>query len=285
MNDETDRTRSHSHEIEIDVPIERVWKAISDAEEITRWFSEEAKVTPGEGGHFWVSWGQGQSGASRIEIWEPERRLRLANLPAENEFGPEAARPTLKIPIVEEYTLTSRGNRTVLRLVHSNIPDSPDWDGFYDGTNRGWDMFFLGLRHYLTKHWGKPRKTIMAMQPVPFGFQEAWDTLIGEGGFDALSNLQPGERYSFTTSAGDALTGEVVMALPPKTLCATVENIDESFLSVAFEEMGGKTFFYLTLATFGMDPEKFEELQERWTAWLKRIYPFDPVSIDAKPIR
>ena len=35
-------TRQQTHEIVIDAPIEAVWKAITDAEELTRWFVEEA---------------------------------------------------------------------------------------------------------------------------------------------------------------------------------------------------------------------------------------------------
>src|SRR4029450_5406552 len=40
-------TRTQQHEIVIDAPLEAVWKAITDAEELTRWFVEEAKVEPG----------------------------------------------------------------------------------------------------------------------------------------------------------------------------------------------------------------------------------------------
>ena len=43
-------TRTQQHEIVIDAPLEAVWKAITDAEELTRWFVEEAKVVPGVGG-------------------------------------------------------------------------------------------------------------------------------------------------------------------------------------------------------------------------------------------
>ena len=43
-------TRQQTHEIVIDAPIEAVWKAISDGEELTRWFVDEATVTPGLGG-------------------------------------------------------------------------------------------------------------------------------------------------------------------------------------------------------------------------------------------
>jgi uncharacterized protein YndB with AHSA1/START domain len=48
-------TRQQTHEIVIDAPIEAVWKAIVDGEELTRWFVEEATVEPGVGGTFTIS--------------------------------------------------------------------------------------------------------------------------------------------------------------------------------------------------------------------------------------
>ena len=66
-------TRQQTHEIVIDAPIEAVWKAITDGEELTRWFVEEATVEPGVGGTITISWGGGDEGESRIEAWEPNQ--------------------------------------------------------------------------------------------------------------------------------------------------------------------------------------------------------------------
>jgi hypothetical protein len=169
------------------------------AHEITRWFAEEARVSPGEDGSYWVSWGEGQEGTSRIDVWKPGKRLRVVNLPSELGVGPtEAATPSVQqAPVVEEYTLESRGDRTVLRLVHSGIPTSPEWDGFYDGTNHGCDMFFRGLRHYIERHWGKQRRNIMVMKPIQMTREEGWEKLTGPEGLAAsgsLANLKEGQR-------------------------------------------------------------------------------------------
>ena len=55
-------TRTQQHEIVIDAPLEAVWKAITDAEELTRWFVEEASVEPGVGGTIASSWGGDERG-------------------------------------------------------------------------------------------------------------------------------------------------------------------------------------------------------------------------------
>lgn len=279
MSKEAPETRSIVQEIEIDAPIEAVWKAITEAKEITRWLSEEARVTPGVGGNYWVSWGEGQAGDSSIEVWEPGRRLRLRNLPAKKaedpctQYDEQAAQSTT---MIQEFTIESRGGKTVLRLVDSGIPDSKEWEGFYDGKTRGWDMFFRGLRHYLEKHPGEPRKNIVDFRSIKDDMNTAWKKLTGTAGLAASGSfvdLAEGMRYSVTTSLGDALTGEVLINLPPKTLSLTVENLNDALLSATFEQMGGINYFYLTLAMFGMEPEAHQQLQKRWTSWLHELLP------------
>jgi uncharacterized protein YndB with AHSA1/START domain len=55
MSERRAGTRTQEHEVVVDAPIESVWKAITDAEELTRWFVEEATVEPGVGGTIAVS--------------------------------------------------------------------------------------------------------------------------------------------------------------------------------------------------------------------------------------
>ena len=279
MKEQPSTTRSHEHEIEIDAPIEAVWKAIADAEEITNWFAEAARVTPGVGGTYWVSWGEGQEGESRIDAWDPPRRLRTSHVPNQGGFDPEkgCSMPSeAETSIIVEYTLEARGSKTLVRLVHSGIPVTPDWDGFYDGTDRGWGMFFQGLRHYLENRPGLTRKTIMIMQPIKIGLEEAWNKLTGVEGLAATETLQGvarGGKYSVTTAKGDELHGEVILNIPPKTLAMTIESLDNALLSASFEEMGGATFFYMTLATYGWTAGQNEELCARWTQWLQKLLP------------
>lgn len=275
MTEETVKTRTQHHEIEIDAPIEAVWKALTDAEELTCWFVEEARVTPGQGGRIWISWGPGQSVEKQIDDWQPGKRLLL--VPAPPEATGEAGSEKPKLALVEEYTLESRGGRTVLRMVQSGVPDTPEWEGFYDGTNLGWKMFFIGMRHYLENHAGKPRKNVLIMRPVTgLSRDDAWKKLTGSEGFAAigsLDNAKVGSRVSVTTSFGQLLDGEVLMVMPPKTIVMTVDSLDRSLLSATLEQMGGMTLFYMTLATFGFDPARFEALREQWTAWIDKVLP------------
>jgi hypothetical protein len=184
--------------------------------------------------------------------------------------------PTAAVSPIVEYILESLGNRTVLRIVQSGILASEDWDAYYDGTDRGWQLFMIGLRHYIEKHAGTPRNNIMLMYPVGGSLTDAWQKLIGPSGLGlgqttsgpdslvAANRTRDLPRYQSTTPSGDSLTGEVILWMPPKTLVITVEPLNNALLSASFEAMGGQTFFYATLATFGLSEQKFESVKQQW---------------------
>jgi uncharacterized protein YndB with AHSA1/START domain len=279
MGRDATKPRSHEHEITIDAPIEAVWKALTDAEELTRWLSDKAQVTPGHGGRRWVAWGEGdpQEGGEIIDVWEPGKRLRLLMDPASLNTGPAATAGNLiTVPIVQEYSLETREGKTVLRLVHSGIPDAEEWDGFYEGTRAGWPMFFIGLRHYLEKHAGKHRDTITLMEAISDGRQVAWNRLREASALEPEAGahaLEVGARYRATFATERRLEGRIEIFNPPKALVLTVENLSNSLLAVEFAEAQGTHFTYVALSTYGLGQSEIQGLREKWLGWLKEVFP------------
>ena len=136
-----DKARVIETTVEIAAPVSAVWKALTDAKELERWFPLEARVTPGVGGEVFMSWGAPWEGGSRIDVWEENRRLRTRGF---LEHGDAS---------LVEYTLEARGGKTVLRLVHSGFAQGSDWeDELFGGTKRGWRYELRSLRHYLERH-------------------------------------------------------------------------------------------------------------------------------------
>src|ERR1700693_6125910 len=74
---ETKAVRAHETRVEIDRPTEEVWKAITDAREIARWFAGKMTVEPGVGGFVLAESCPGMEWKTMIEVWEPNRHLRL----------------------------------------------------------------------------------------------------------------------------------------------------------------------------------------------------------------
>lgn len=223
--------------IEIDAPVEAVWKALTDAQELARWFPLKAEVKPGAGGSIWLSWGPPWEGGARIEIWEPGRHLRTRGfIEPESEAAATGA-------VAVDYQLESRGGKTVLRLVHSGFEARTDWDDeLFDGTRRGWRFELRALRHYLERHRGQERRVIWPRVRVGVPAAEAWRRMLGSDGFlreGAVDGLREGDRYHMKTASGDLFEGVVAVNDPPIDFAGTVENLNGGYLGLRMHEMGG----------------------------------------------
>jgi uncharacterized protein YndB with AHSA1/START domain len=237
--------RTQTHEIAIDAPIEAVWKAIVDAEELTRWFVDEASVEPGVGGTIAISWGGDEKGQSRIDEWEPNRKLRVTLMP----FAMGAAKYDGTTPMVDEYTIERRDGKTVLRLVSSGIPDAPEWDGFYNGTDSGWRSFFRTLRHYLEHHRGQPRSTIKIVGQLGGTLEEAWARL--------LAAVEP--------------LGTVVFEKAPAILEVNIPELGEAYLAHSMACAGANNYVYTVLSVYGKTPTEVEAIRAKWQPWLSGV--------------
>jgi uncharacterized protein YndB with AHSA1/START domain len=254
--------------VEIAAPVASVWRAISEGGELQRWFPLEARVTPGEGGEVFFSWGPPWEGRSRIEAWEPERRLRTRGF---LEHGDAS---------VVEYTLEARGGRTVVRLVHSGFAPGGDWeDELFAGTVRGWRYELRSLRHYVERHFGRDRVVAWPRARVRGSAAETWRRLLGRDGFvreGRLEGLGEGDRYRATAATGDVLEGTVVVNDPPYEFAGTVAALDDALLSVRTHEVGGPQASDgheagLFVSTWGVPRPDVEALGQRWKRLLDRL--------------
>jgi uncharacterized protein YndB with AHSA1/START domain len=61
--------------MEIQCQPETLWHALTEPAGVESWFAPDVRVSPGNGGSIWVSWGPGMEGESRITAWEPQQRF------------------------------------------------------------------------------------------------------------------------------------------------------------------------------------------------------------------
>lgn len=246
-------TRKHETEVEIHAPVEAVWKAITEAAELARWFCLDAKVEPGPGGSVWVSWGPGMEGTSAIEIWEPNRRFRVVQTRAPG--GKSGVEP---LPLAVDYYLETRGESTVLRIVHSGFGDSDAWDGEYEGTRRGWPMYLRTLRHALERHPRTPCIQAYVAQPVGLPMDEAFRRLTGPEGF-AVS----GGRFAM--ASGEEGTVEVLR--PPEEFGGVVTGLNDALLWL----MLARGFLWINLVTYGLTPERVEQVRQQASGHFQKL--------------
>src|ERR1700733_12976554 len=116
-------TRGYAHLVEIDVPVGRVWRALTDPGLIRIWSGQEAEIDPRKGGVYRLGQRNADSREAHIDVFEVNRRLRLIYLKGGNwppgdsavvdDFildvrkgeGPAPARPRLLTPLLAPYYL------------------------------------------------------------------------------------------------------------------------------------------------------------------------------------
>lgn len=274
----TEQTRAFRMSLDIDAPPDAVWRALTEAEELMRWFSPEARVTPGKGGSMLWSWGHGEDWQTRIDAWEPGRLLRLVQedaRPADTggrQLPPGEAEPAR---IAMEFTLETHQGKTRLRLVHSGFGDGAAWDNEIEGITEGWQAELRSLRHYLRRHRGRNRTAARALVTTDITRDEAWARLIGAGGF-ALTPEQPreGERYEVLTPGGRKYSGTVQLYLPGQTLAGTVGELDDGwFRLLTWKDGHGSVGVWAWLATYTGDGAPVREFGDRAQEALERLFP------------
>jgi uncharacterized protein YndB with AHSA1/START domain len=161
-------------EIEIDAAPDAVWKALTDADELSRWFPLEARVTPGPGGKIFLSWGPNCEGEGQITAWQPGAKL------AWSEQG----------LLLVEWTIEARGGKTILRLVNSGWGEPRGWDDeYYGSVEYGWGFMLANLRLYLEHHAGRPRLVAWPRRVVDLPREKAWSRVMGSDGVPGLAAL------------------------------------------------------------------------------------------------
>lgn len=259
-------TRSIEAQIEIAAPIEAVWKALTDAEEMTRWFPLEAGTNPD--GTVWMGWGEGYRFTSRVAAADPPRYLRVTPVLA------EGAPPTL---MMTEIFLESRRGKTLLRLVNSGFLAGPGWDQEYEGTRTGWAFQLFGLKNYLERHAGTPRAPVWVRAVHGLPAQEAWRRLTAAGGlFEvAVGQLQSGQRYRLRTEGGDTLEGVIQAWNPPYDFSATVENWNHACLRLQCDDLPlrGVRDSSLWFSTYGVPHVDTDRFRTRVAQAFARLFP------------
>jgi uncharacterized protein YndB with AHSA1/START domain len=134
------RTRGYAHRVDIAAEAELVWKALTDTENLRKWCSPEAQISAREGGHFRASVDRVTELEAHIDVWQPQRRMRLIYLPSEDL-------PQNDSPIVDDFMLDgSDPGKTIVRLLGSGFPSDQESDTFYLRLRTGWERAIQRLK-------------------------------------------------------------------------------------------------------------------------------------------
>ena len=136
--------RSFAHRVDIDVPVERVWRAFTDGRILARWAAAEATISPREKGRMHLVFSSDVELDAHIDVLVVPQRMRLILLPTRGMPSSEAV-------IVEDFLFERGKNSTVLRLLSSGVPSAPVWVTYYLNKRRYWELALSRLKVFLEK--------------------------------------------------------------------------------------------------------------------------------------
>ena len=241
--------RSAEGQIDIDATPARVWKALTDERELVRWFPLDARVEPGNGGSIFMSWRNEFAASMKILVWDPPRHLRTSWSFHQGD----------EITQVTDYDIEGKGGSTLIRAVTSGFPLDASWDGWVEGTNRGWAFELRSLKHYLERHAGESRQVVYLRRRIPITSQHAWARLIGDRSF-----------------APWVAGGEVFDRQAGVQHAAVVNDPGDALFRVSIEPGGpgaDQREVVLWLSAWGQQEQRLAELETSWTAALERLFP------------
>lgn len=267
--------RAFEMTIDIDASSDDVWRALTEARELTRWFPLEARVTPGQGGSMLWSWGEAWNWETRIDVWDPPRLLRLVDdnyRPYDAEGRPLPTGQVAPARVAIEVTLEARAGKTRLRLVHSGFGSGSGWDDEFDGISMGWQFELRSLRHYLQRHRGRNRYTGWARITTAELPQSAWARLVSANGFKFTNAfLEVGNSYEVTSPSDQRLTGTVELHMPGRQFFGTVRELNDGIFRLSTYRAAGQTGVDVWLTAYEPDP-RIEEFQKKARELLHRLF-------------
>jgi uncharacterized protein YndB with AHSA1/START domain len=140
----SERTRGYAHRVDAAARAPRVWSALTSTEALGRWCSPAAEITARQGGSFRASVDRVTDLEAHIDVFVPERRMRLIYLPC-------AALPPAESAIVDDFILDADEESTIVRLLGSGIPADPAWDAAYMRLRVGWERAMARLKVLVEK--------------------------------------------------------------------------------------------------------------------------------------
>jgi len=140
----SDKERGYAHRVDILADAREVWRALTDKQLLARWCSPGADIRARPGGLFRASVDRVTEFEAHIDVFEPGRRLRLIYLPV-------AGLPKANSVMIDDFILDPVPGGTIVRLLGSGVPATPEWDTQYWRLRMSWQQAMTRLKVFVEK--------------------------------------------------------------------------------------------------------------------------------------
>jgi len=147
----SERSRGYAHRVDIAADSDRVWRAITEPQSLTRWCSPDAQLQPRQGGLFRACVDRVTEFEAHIDVFEAGRRVRLIYLP-------NPALPRADSVITDDLIVEAVPGGTVVRLLGSGVPGDRAWDTQYWRLRTSWQQALNRLKVLVEMQQRAPRQ-------------------------------------------------------------------------------------------------------------------------------
>ncbi len=140
----SDKERGYAHRVDILADAGEVWRALTDSQQLARWCSPGADIRARPGGSFRASVDRVTEFEAHIDVFEPGRRLRLL-------YQPVPQLPRADSVMVDDFILDRVPGGTIVRLLGSGVPATPEWDTQYWRLRTSWQQAMTRLKVFVEK--------------------------------------------------------------------------------------------------------------------------------------
>lgn len=252
-------------QVDIDVPIEAAWKALTEGPGLANWFAPMGEVSaPGLGATVKAGWSEEMVMTSKVDAWEPMKHVRW--LDESGWMGPGTS-------LAVDYHLSTENGKTRVRLVQSAFGASEGWDDLFDGTEVGWTYFLYNLRVYLETHPGRTRRMISERLESRVGRAALWRHLLGNAsGLVAAGPAEPrpGDRMQLRIGEGVPVGAVAEVVLDQRALGLRIPDLGNALLFVEFEGKGDQFHVGYWLSVY--DPQQAARVETGARRAFKRVH-------------
>jgi len=147
-----ERVKGYAHRVDIVGDVPTVWRAMTEAPHLTRWCAPDAQMRPRAGGLFRASVDRVTELEASIDVFDPNRRLRLIYLPS-------PTLPPSDTAVVTDFIVEPSpppGGGVIIRVLGSG-PDGPQWETQVKRMKVGWSAALSRLKVYVETQMGAAR--------------------------------------------------------------------------------------------------------------------------------